>query len=314
MHVLPALRVREPRRVRVRELVDEEQLRAALQRGLEVEVAQRPAAVLDLDREQARQRGGPPSSASVSARPCVSTYPTTTSTSSRRCARPRRLQHRVRLADAGRGAEEDLAACPSPRAPPPRGRRRAAPRDSAGRRVLPPHARALLSGRRRGRGSGAARSRGARPGGRARPSVCRATSRRTSSSARFRARATRAHLVLRRRGADVRVEAAAGGGHQVDRYGRGGLRIRGARAPRSRPRPPRPGQGSWARGCSRRGLPRVGDRARRRGAAPEVARIVRSWNAWPSRLDPITRPPWSTRLPFAWWGNAACATAVESSG
>ena len=52
-------------------------------------------------------RSSPSSSAAVSVRPCVSRTPTTTSVP----GAAQRLgcdQHRVGLADAGRGAEEDL--------------------------------------------------------------------------------------------------------------------------------------------------------------------------------------------------------------
>ena len=78
----------------------------------------------------------PASCASVSARPCVSTTPTTTSTPSGLAA-ARGRQHLVGLADARRGAEEDLElAAPFPLAPPSAARRA----KGASRRELRPSA------------------------------------------------------------------------------------------------------------------------------------------------------------------------------
>ena len=84
----------------------------------------------------------PSRSAWVSARPCVSTTPTTTSMPSCRFG-PGGLQHLVGLADAGRGAEKDLqaAAAPSPGAP-PRAARRA--RVAGSDRAAVGHARSML--------------------------------------------------------------------------------------------------------------------------------------------------------------------------
>ncbi len=56
-----------------------------------------------------QSRSRPSARAAVSARPWVSTQPMTTSTPSA-LLRARRLEHGVGLADAGRGAEEDLEA------------------------------------------------------------------------------------------------------------------------------------------------------------------------------------------------------------
>ena len=81
--VLPAFRVARAGRVGVREFVDQEQRRAARERGVEIEFAQRAAAVLDFPAAAALR--GPRSSAAVSLRPWVSTTPTTTSVPERAC-------------------------------------------------------------------------------------------------------------------------------------------------------------------------------------------------------------------------------------
>ncbi len=82
LDVLPALGVARAGGVGVGQLVDQEHRRLAGEGGVEVELAQRDAAVLDAARRQDLQ---PSSSASVSVRPWVSTTPTTTSTP-RRCS------------------------------------------------------------------------------------------------------------------------------------------------------------------------------------------------------------------------------------
>ena len=105
LDVLPALGVARAGHVRVRELVDEDQPRLARERGVEIELLQR------------RGRGSrPPSAAGARGRRAAPRFRrghgfrsrrSTTSTPCcfQRCAR---RQHRVGLADAGRGAEEDL--------------------------------------------------------------------------------------------------------------------------------------------------------------------------------------------------------------
>ena len=97
---------REPGDVGVRQLVDQDQPPACAR----ARRRDRTPSACGRGRRTSLQRQrapGRPSSAAVSARPWVSTTPITTSTPGRasRCAA---LQHRVGLADAGRGAEEDL--------------------------------------------------------------------------------------------------------------------------------------------------------------------------------------------------------------
>ena len=104
LDVLLALGMAAFGRVGVSELVDDDQLGLARQRGVDVEFLDDAAAVVD---DAARQDLEPSSSAPVSARPWVSTRPTTTSTPSS-LSRRALEQHGVGLADAGRGAEEDL--------------------------------------------------------------------------------------------------------------------------------------------------------------------------------------------------------------
>ena len=111
-HVLPALGVPRARRVGVRELVDEDQRGPARERGVEVELLQRRPAIGDQPRRQdleaLEQRlglGAPVgldvADDDVDAR--------------RALERAGGLEHRVGLADAGGGAEEELerarAAC-----------------------------------------------------------------------------------------------------------------------------------------------------------------------------------------------------------
>ena len=100
-----ALGVPAARRIGVRELVDEDELRAAREDGVEVHLVEHAGRCSRLRRRGTTSR--PSSSASVSVRPCVSTTPTTTSTPSLRSG-PGLLQHLVGLADARRGAEKDL--------------------------------------------------------------------------------------------------------------------------------------------------------------------------------------------------------------
>jgi hypothetical protein len=79
LDVAHALGVPAPGRVRVRQLVYQDELRPAHEDGVEVHLLEHLPAVLDPPPREDLQ---PSSSASVSLRPCVSTTPTTTSTPS----------------------------------------------------------------------------------------------------------------------------------------------------------------------------------------------------------------------------------------
>ena len=103
-HVLPALGVAALRRVGVGQLVDEQQRRVSREGGVEVELLERGAAVLDpaarQDLEAVEQRLGFGALVRLDhARHDVDAGG---------ALRARGLQHRVRLAHAGGGAEEDL--------------------------------------------------------------------------------------------------------------------------------------------------------------------------------------------------------------
>ena len=170
----------------------------------------------------------PLASASVSARPCVSTTPTTTSRPAHLLA-ARRLEHGVGLADARAHAEEDLE-------PPARFRGLLAldgrqQRVGIGPSVVHrhgaklPHARAGGVGRDHGaptaassaRLSGSTSTTGSPRKPSCRPRVCcghELAHRRLRHAARPR---DARHLVARGRRADVRIETAARGGHEVDR-------------------------------------------------------------------------------------------------
>ena len=104
VHVLPALGVARAGRVGVRELVDEQQRGLARERGVEVELLERAAAVLDAlarqDLEAVEQRGG------LGA--AVRLDDADDDIAALRAQALRLGQHRVGLADAGRRAEEDL--------------------------------------------------------------------------------------------------------------------------------------------------------------------------------------------------------------
>ena len=131
--VLPALGVARSGDVGVRELVDEDQRRAcapARRRGRTPRSV--PAAGIDLRGRISR----PCSSAAVSARPCVSTTPTTTSVP---CVlrSARRGEHREGLADASRRSRSRCAACRASRAPRRCGCARSAHRGRVWRRRLP---------------------------------------------------------------------------------------------------------------------------------------------------------------------------------
>ncbi|MDR8759380.1 hypothetical protein FEP90_01054 [Burkholderia multivorans] len=104
VHVLPALQVPRALHVRMRELVDEDQLRRACERGVEIEFGQRAAAIVDARERQhveaVEQRGGFAAAVRLddADHDVDAVLP----------ALARGLQHRVGLADAGRRAEEDL--------------------------------------------------------------------------------------------------------------------------------------------------------------------------------------------------------------
>ena len=112
LDVLPALLVPRARDVRVRELVDERDLRPPREHRVDVHLLEHRAAVVDAAARGTTSRS--PICAAVLRRPCVSTKPTTTSSPYSRRRRPS-FEHRERLADAGRGAEVDaeraLAPC-----------------------------------------------------------------------------------------------------------------------------------------------------------------------------------------------------------
>ena len=132
-HVLPALGVPHARRVGVRELVDQDHLRLARDRGVDVELLELDPAVRDpLARQHLEvvdQLGG------LGAP--VGLDDADHDVGALRAQPPRGLEHRVGLADARRRAEEDLepAHAPAPA-------RAAARRDPAGRRRSPGEATA----------------------------------------------------------------------------------------------------------------------------------------------------------------------------
>ena len=95
-----ALEVPGSGRVRMRELIDEDQLRLAPQCSVEVELFERDLPVLDLaPREQLEPHE---ERARIRGHPCPSTVPTTTSLRWSLDLVTRRLEHRISLADAGR--------------------------------------------------------------------------------------------------------------------------------------------------------------------------------------------------------------------
>jgi hypothetical protein len=103
-HVLPALRMARARGVRVRQLVDQQQPRTARERGVEVQLHQRDAAMLEplpRQRGQADQQG-----AGLVA--TVGLDQADDHVEALGLGPPGRLEHGVGLADPGRGAEEDL--------------------------------------------------------------------------------------------------------------------------------------------------------------------------------------------------------------
>ncbi len=97
--------------IRVSELVDDEQLRLSRERAVEIELGQRDAAMLEAHRRQdfeaSEQRFGFGTAVQLDiAHDDVDAIGSLA---------PRRFEHRVALADAGRRAEEDAQA-PAPRA------------------------------------------------------------------------------------------------------------------------------------------------------------------------------------------------------
>ena len=196
--VLPALGVPGAGRVRVGELVDEESAGCRASAASRSNSSSVVPAVLDgIARENLEPLDRAPS---VSARPCVSTTPTTTSTP---CAplRARGLQHRVGLAHAGRGAEEDLQLPAAARSSSSRDALRAAPRDRVASVMRSDHSG--LSGARIAQAvereieEQHVDARLAEEPERAAPRCAAATSARTRSASRPRARATRGDLESR---------------------------------------------------------------------------------------------------------------------
>ena len=102
--VLPALRMPRTRRVGVRQLVDQDQCGATCERRVEVEFGDRCSLDVELEQWQAleslEQRGR--------LRPPVRLQDADDHVGPGAAQRLGRDQHRVGLADAGRGAEEDL--------------------------------------------------------------------------------------------------------------------------------------------------------------------------------------------------------------
>ena len=153
--VLPALRVTGSRGVRVGQLVEQQQLRPARQRGVEIELAQRGAPILEFPRREPfesfreRRRVGP----------AVSLHPADHDVAAFLELDPRGLEHRVGLPDARRCTEEDLQASALRLA------RGQAPQQGVGVGALVGHlaCRSNARVRRRGRPISAAAQRSCRP-------------------------------------------------------------------------------------------------------------------------------------------------------
>ena len=194
-HVLPALGVARAGRVGVRELVDEEQRRLARERGVEVELLElrargtRPAARGSSSRPSEQRRGLGAAVGLDDADDDVDAV--------WRDQVARRLEHRVGLADARRGAEEDLqlrrAGALPPRPAPARAGRRDRP--SIARSSVAVRSTSLLAPGRAASSARLSRStltRGSPRMPSVRPSTCASTSARTRGvGAAPRARATR---------------------------------------------------------------------------------------------------------------------------
>ena len=102
--VLPALGVPRARRVRVGQLVDEDERGAAREGGVEIELAEHRAAVLDRARRQPLE----PGQERLRLGPAVGLDPADHHVDTRRVLGSRGLEHRISLPDAGGGAEEHL--------------------------------------------------------------------------------------------------------------------------------------------------------------------------------------------------------------
>ena len=286
LDVLPALLVARARDVRVRELVDERDLRLAGEDRVDVHLLERRAAVLDRsprdDLEVADLLGG--------LRPAVGLDEADDDVGrrARAGAGPRRASRR---------------SCRRP------GRRR-------GRCGAGPLA---MRERPTARGSSSARlsSSTFTPGSPRNPSerpsrvlVDRAAS---TSRAAGPGRARPRRLQPGVRGRDVRVEARAGRGHRVDRHvgvGREPVLARGTpRRARARRR-----QQLGVRRPEVRGRARPSRRSRRRPPTARRGSTRRPSNGWPISCEPTTgrRARRASRPPRL--GNATCATPVTTSG
>ena len=218
-HVLPALDVPAARRVRVRELVDEDQRGLPRERRVEVELLERDAAVVD--RRAAAAPPGP-RAAPRSRRGRGSRRRRRRRRSPSRLRAPRRLEHRVRLADARRRAEEDLE---------PRALRahllgldlreqRIGIGPIVARRVVAhvDHSTAAVrSSRSSARFSASTLTRGSPSMPSVRSSTCASTSARTSARREPPRARDAVDLVVRRRRRDVRIEPRRRGGDEIDR-------------------------------------------------------------------------------------------------
>ncbi len=103
-HVLPSLGVAGPRRVGVGELVHQDQGGAARQRAVQIELAQARSTILHAPRRQRLE----PGQQRVGLGALVRLDVADDHVAAVGALVARDLEHRVRLADAGGGAEEDL--------------------------------------------------------------------------------------------------------------------------------------------------------------------------------------------------------------
>ncbi len=106
LHVLPALGMARAGMVAVRQLVDQQQLRPAGEGGVEIEFGQLQSAVFQRQRRQEFE----PVEQGFGFRAAVKFDVADDDVGTVVALAPRRLEHRVALADAGGGAEEDLQA------------------------------------------------------------------------------------------------------------------------------------------------------------------------------------------------------------
>ena len=302
------------------QLVDQDQRGPARERGVEVELAQRGAAVLDEPGRQDLQpeRGAPPSRRGRAARPSRRRRPRP----SARCGAGG-LEHGVGLADAGGGAEEDLQLA--------RAAARASSLLDAGQerrrdraRVASAMAISLIAG---GPSAFAPAQRRAVEGEVQRSTLtARLAEERRTGGPRCAVSTRLAHRGLVRsrarwrRGATWYWAAAGlmcGSSPLPDAVtrstGTGRRRCPGRRRAGRRPRPrtasckagfvgPEVRAGRTRRRCRRR---RGGRRA-----APEVLRVV---EGLADQLEPTALPSLTIRLPLAWSGKATWAIPVTSS-